>query len=128
MPKMKRGKLLIRRDSGSIMSCSSCGKNSYVAVHQDIDYLDLRSYVEEHGVDVFTRELQRMLRKVYPKECTERFLCRDCFRSLSNNHDRYDPDTGQADFTFMYRYDWMRRDWLTTEDAVTQVIKDGYIR
>lgn len=127
MPKGKRGRLLIRRQEGDPSNCYSCGRPTRIVVHHNIEYLDLREDVKYHGED-FTKDMQKTLRKEFPKECDERFLCRDCFIVMGNSEDRYDPDTGQCDFTFMYRHDWLRRDWLTTEDAVTQVMKDGFVR
>jgi len=122
MAKGKRGKLLITYQEGDPSHCG-CGKRPEMIVHHSIDYLDLRDFHDED----FTKELQRVLRKAYPREAMERFLCKGCWDAQwYNNDDHYEGD-GQADFTSMFIRDWRKREWFRTEDAVARVIKTGHV-
>lgn len=94
----KRGFPLIRYQEGTQGQCYECAERTIVVkpefvVHYDYNYSPKGQVV------------------------TERFLCRHHWEAnWYNNESKYDPDTGQSEFTSMYLRNWKKRDWVSYEE------------
>ena len=100
MSKRKWMKLLINYQWGSSGGCYYHPETRVAfVVHENFRPVDLRDYYKQYGEEEFPKAQQRELRKVHPKQADEKFLCAACHSELQANPTRYDPETGQADFT-----------------------------
>jgi hypothetical protein len=120
MPKKKRGVLVVVNRWGNPTSCTKCGISEVTrVVHEDIDWISLKDYIEELDSDQ-----RSALRKRHPKQCDEKFLCEACFqKDYYNNDERYDPYTHQADFTTVYIRDWKNKEYLTIDEVVNKMMR-----
>ena len=128
MSKRKWMSLLISFQWGDSGNCHyHTGVPAAYVVHENIGPVDLRGYYKQYGESEFPKDQQKALRKIHPKQADEKFLYTQCYRELQANPTRYDPETGQANWTSIEVARWRKKDYKTVEEAVMEhlIIRKG---